>query len=381
MWGVLWNVKNRVFGEVIQLMKYTKNSLGSKQVFSMIENMDVIARIRFGDESDIVGKEKDGLFKGSIGNIYQSYSTVIKFFLFIKEVYIKMDIRILRYFLTVAKEQNFTKAAEQLNITQPTLSRQLAALEDELGTALFIRGNRSITLTESGILLKRRDLEIIDLEEKMLDELKVKEELMEGTITIGCGEFSAVETLAEICKVYKQKYPMVQIALHTATADSVYEMMNQGLVDIGLFLEPVNTEGLDYIRIMESDHWIVGMKPDDPLADKEYITKEELLDKQLILPQRLSVQSELANWFGKDFNKLHVSFTSNLGTNAGVMAIHGLGYPISIEGAAKYWREELLVQRRLYPEITASTVIAWRRNIPYSLAINKFIEEINAFKA
>lgn len=291
-----------------------------------------------------------------------------------------MDIRILRYFLTLAKEQNFTRAAEQLNITQPTLSRQLAALEEELGTPLFIRGNRSITLTEAGILLKRRALEIIDLEEKMLDELRVNEELIEGTITIGCGEFAAVETLAEICKVYKEKYPMVQIALHTATADCVFEMMNQGLVDIGLFMEPVNTEGLDYIRIMESDHWVVGMKPDDPLADKDYITKEDLLDKPLILPKRLNVQSEIANWFGKDFNKLQVSFTSNLGTNAGVMAIHGLGYPVSIEGAAKYWREDLLIQRRLYPEITASTVIAWRRNIPYSLAMNRFIEEIDAFQ-
>ena len=285
-----------------------------------------------------------------------------------------MDIRILRYFLTVAKEQNFTKAAEQLNITQPTLSRQLSALEDEIGKALFIRGNRSVTLTETGILLKRRALEILDLEEKMMDELMAKEELIEGTITIGCGEFAAVETLAEICKVYKEKYPMVQIALHTATADSVYDMMNQGLVDIGLFMEPVNTEGLDYIRIMDSDHWVVGMKPDDPLACN-------LLDKPLILPKRRNVQSELANWFGKDFNKLHISFTSNLGTNAGVMATHGLGYPVSIEGAAKYWRKDLLVQRRLYPEIAASTVIAWRRNIPYSLAINKFIEKINAFRA
>ena len=315
-----------------------------------------------------------------VGTIINPILLKIIFF-FIKEVYIKMDIRILRYFLTVAKEQNFTKAAEQLNITQPTLSRQLAAFEEELGTALFIRESRSITLTEAGILLKRRALEIIDLEEKILDELKVKEGLIEGTITIGCGEFAAVETLAEICKVYKQKYPMVQIVLHTATADSVYEMMNQGLVDIGLFLEPINTEGLDYIRIMESDHWVVGMKPDDSLADKEYITKEDLLDKPLILPRRQNVQSEFANWFGKDFNKLHVSFISNLGTNAGVMAIHGLGYPVSIEGATKFWREDLLVQRRLYPEITASTVIAWRRNMPYSLAMNKFIEEINAFKA
>ncbi len=304
----------------------------------------------------------------------------ILFFL-IKEVCINMDIRILRYFLTVAKEQNFTKAAEKLNITQPTLSRQLAAFEEELGTALFIRESRSITLTEAGILLKRRALEIIDLEEKILDELKVKEGLIEGTITIGCGEFAAVEALAEICKVYKQKYPMVQIVLHTATADSVYEMMNQGLVDIGLFLEPINTEGLDYIRIMESDHWVVGMKPDDALAEKEFIKKEDLIGKPLILPERVSVQSELANWFGKDFSKLQIAFTSNLGTNAGVMAANGLGYPISIEGAAKYWREDILVQRRISPEITTSTVIAWRRNIPYSLAVRKMIEEINAFQA
>ena len=304
----------------------------------------------------------------------------ILFFL-IKEVCINMDIRILRYFLTVAKEQNFTKAAEKLNITQPTLSRQLVAFEEELGTALFIRESRSITLTEAGILLKRRALEIIDLEEKILDELKVKEGLIEGTITIGCGEFAAVETLAEICKVYKQKYPMVQIVLHTATADSVYEMMNQGLVDIGLFLEPINTEGLDYIRIMESDHWVVAMRPDDPLAEKEFIKKEDLIGKPLILPERVSVQSELANWFGKDFSKLQIAFTSNLGTNAGVMAANGLGYPISIEGAAKYWREDILVQRRISPEITTSTVIAWRRNIPYSLAVRKMIEEINAFQA
>ncbi|MGM9947670.1 LysR family transcriptional regulator [Floccifex sp.] len=292
-----------------------------------------------------------------------------------------MDIRILRYFLMVAKEQNFTKAAKQLNITQPTLSRQMKELEESIGKELFIRGNRNVTLTETGLLLKRRVLEIIDLEEKMMNELMTKEEHVEGNITIGCGEFTAVEILAEICKKFKEKYPRVQIRLHTATADSIYEMMNQGLIDIGLFLEPVNTEGLDYIRIKDSDCWVVGMRPDDSLANKEYILKEDLLDKALILPQRLNVQSELANWFGKDFNTLNISFTSNLGTNAGIMAMHGLGYPVSIEGAAKYWKEDLLIQKKLYPNISTNTVIAWKRNIPYSLAMRKFIEEINAYKA
>ncbi|MDD7390911.1 MAG: LysR family transcriptional regulator [Lachnospiraceae bacterium] len=173
--------------------------------------------------------------------------------------------------MTVAKEQSFTRAAEQLHITQPTLSRQLAAFEEELGLELFVRKGKSITLTEEGILLKRRALEILDLEDRTLEELKGSEEVICGTVTVGCGEFAAVEILARICRSYKEKYPLVQIALHTATADTIYEMMNKGLVDAALFMEPVDTEGLDYIRIKDSDHWVVGMRPDDPLAGKQFI--------------------------------------------------------------------------------------------------------------
>lgn len=292
-----------------------------------------------------------------------------------------MDLRVLRYFLMVAKEQSFTKAAKQLNITQPTLSRQLAALEEELGVKLFNRGGHNITLTNEGLLLKRRALELVDLEDKIVSEFKGNRESVEGKITIGCGEFIAVETLAKICKKYKEKYPLVQFAIHTGTADNISEMMNKGLVDIGLFLEPVSTEGMDYIRMQGCDHWVVSMRVDDPLAKKEVITKKDLLKLPLILPERTNIQSELANWFGKDFSRLNIAFTSNLGTNAGVMAINGLGYPISIEGAMRYWRRELVVQKKLSPEILASTVIAWRRNIPYSSAVSKFIEEINAYKA
>lgn len=290
-----------------------------------------------------------------------------------------MDLRVLRYFLTVAKEQSFTKAAHQLNITQPTLSRQLAALEDELGAKLFDRGGHSITLTNEGQLLKRRALEIVDLEDKIVSEFKGDNESIEGKITIGCGEFMAVEILAEICSSYKEKYPMVQFAIHTGTADNISELMSKGLIDIALFLEPVNTEGFDYIRIKGSDHWVLTMRADDPLAAKEFITKDDLLKLPLILPERTNVQSELANWFGKDFDRLDIAFTSNLGTNAGVLALHGLGYPVSVEGAARYWSSDVVVQRRLYPEIETSTVIAWRRNIPYSPATSRFIEEINAY--
>ena len=290
-----------------------------------------------------------------------------------------MELRVLRYFLMVAKEQSFTKAAAQLHITQPTLSRQLAALEEELKTPLFVRGGHSITLTEQGLLLKRRALEILDLEEKIEEEFKGEKGTVLGNITIGCGEFAAIEILAKMISRYKEQYPLVQITLHTGTADTILEMMNKGLVDIGLFLEPTNTEELDYIRIKDSDRWVVGMRPDDPLAKKKRITKEELLDLPLILPERYSIQNELANWFGKDYTSLQISFVSNLGTNAAVMAMHGLGYPVSIEGAAKYWREELIVQRPLYPEIRSNTVIAWRRNLPHAKAVRLFIEQIREY--
>lgn len=281
----------------------------------------------------------------------------------------------------VAKERSFTSAAKQLHITQPTLSRQLADFEKELGVSLFIRKGKTIALTQEGILLKRRALEILELEERTLEEIKGKEELIEGTITFGCGESAVIETLALIIKSYKDKYPRVQIRIHTATADRIYEMMNQGLIDIGLFVEPANIENLDYIRFKDSDHWVVGMPSVDPLAQKEYIEKSDLLDKPLILPERVNIQSELANWFGNDFKNLHIAFTSNLGTNAAIMASYGLGYPVSIEGAAKYWKEDMIVQRRLYPEIKTSNVFAWRRNIPHSLTVQKMIEEINAYKA
>lgn len=287
-----------------------------------------------------------------------------------------MDLRVLRYFLTVAREQSFTKAAIQLHITQPTLSRQLAALEEELGTTLLNRNGHNITLTNDGILLKRRALELISLEDKIMNEFKDDSGEMIGTVTIGCGEFVAVEILADICAEYKKKYPQVQITVHTGTADVIYEMMNKGLVDIGMFLEPVSVEGLEYIRMRESEHYVVSMRADDPLANKEYLNKEDLLKLPLILPERQGVRAELANWFGEDYDKIKCSFISNLGTNAGIMIMKGLGYSLSVEGAMRYWDRNVIVQVPIYPKIDARTVIAWRRNIPYSVAVKRFIERI-----
>lgn len=287
-----------------------------------------------------------------------------------------LEIRVLRYFLTVAREQNITKAAEALHITQPTLSRQIAALEEELGARLFERNSRKLTLTEDGILLKRRALEMIELEEKTAREIRSHEEVVEGTISIGCGELASVKTLAKICGRFREKYPKVQFAVHTATADIVTEQMDRGLLDVGLLLEPVNTEAYDYVRFPEKEHWVVLMRPDDPMAGREKITKRELMDKPLSLPERRNVRSELANWFGQDYERLNVAFTNNLSTNAAIMAENHLAYPIVIAGAMEFWDKDKVVARPLSPGLTATSVLAWRRNIPYGNAVRKFVEEI-----
>lgn len=291
-----------------------------------------------------------------------------------------MELRVLRYFLMVAEEQSFTKAAEELHITQPTLSRQLAMLEDELGTMLFNRTGHGITLTEDGLLLKRRAKELIELEEKLKDDFKHDNEVIEGSITIGTGEFTAVEILAQVCRKYREQYPKVQIGLLTGTADKIHDLMDKGLVDIGLFMEPTDTEGLDYIRLENTDFFVVSMRPDDPLARKEYITREDLRDKPLIFPERRNIQSELINWFGSDYKSIHVQYTCDMGTNAALFATSGLGYLLSVQGAGKYWRNDLLVQKPLHPEIRTNTVIAWKRNTPSSPAVKKMIEDLMLLK-
>ncbi len=179
-----------------------------------------------------------------------------------------MEIRVLRYFLTVVREQSITKAADALHITQPTLSRQLARMEDEIGVKLFDRGTRKITLTNEGILLRRRAEEILQLVDKTEKELTEQDEQVEGKITIGCGEIASVQILPELFESFRGKYPLVTFDIYTATADHVTEQMDKGLVDVGLLLEPIDIEKYDFIRLDMKERWVVVMRPDSPLAEK-----------------------------------------------------------------------------------------------------------------
>lgn len=290
-----------------------------------------------------------------------------------------MEIRVLRYFLTVVREESITRASEVLHITQPTLSRQLSQMEEEIGVKLFKRGSRKITLTNEGILLRRRAEEILQLVDKTEKELVEQEEQVEGKVSIGCGEIASVQLLPELFRSFREKYPRVTFDLFTATADFVKEQMDKGLLDIGLLLEPIDIEKYDFIRLDRKENWVVLMRPDDDLAQKERITAKDLSAVPLVLPRRMRVQNELASWFGDYYDKLNVIFTSNLNTNGAIMVSEGLAYSIVIEGAVSFWDQSKVTYRPLSPALTSTSVLAWKRSQPFSLAATKFIETAKCF--
>lgn len=290
-----------------------------------------------------------------------------------------MEIRVLRYFLAVAREEGINRAAEVLHITQPTLSRQLSQLEDEVGVKLFHRGSKKITLTNEGILLRRRAEEILSLVDRTERELMEQDELVEGRIVIGGGELAAMQVLPEIIESFREKYPLVTFDIFTGNADLVKEQMEKGLIDIGVLLEPIDIEKFEFIRLQGKERWVVLMRPDDALAGKEFVCAKDLENKPLILPRRTNVKNELSNWFGDSFQEQQVLFTSNLTTNSALMVQRGLAYSIVIEGSIPFWNKEKIAYRPLCPELTANSVLAWKKQQPFSLAATKFIEHMKCF--
>lgn len=290
-----------------------------------------------------------------------------------------IETRLLHYFLTVAKEQSITKAAKSLHITQPTLSRQMALLEEEIGTKLFIRGSRPLALTNEGFLLRRRAEEILDLVEKTEEELAAQEEQIEGTISIGCGELASVKLLTEAIAGFHEKYPQVVFEVYTANADQIKHRLDEGVTDIGLLLEPAETERYEYIRMPVKERWAAVMPAGVPMAKWDYVTAKDLADIPVIMPSRQKVHNEVANWFGDYYEKLKMTGVSNLSTNAALMVQAGMGYALIIEGALPFLECSEVCMVPLYPELTATSMLAWKRQQPISTAAMRFLDYFKCF--
>ena len=246
-----------------------------------------------------------------------------------------MELRVLRYFLAVAREGSMTGASRTLHVTQPTLSRQLQDLEDELGRQLFIRGSHSLTLTAEGMLLRKRAEEILEMVHKTESEFSSMGETIAGDIYIGGGETEAMRQIARLTREIRRDYPEVRFHIFSGNAEDVTERLDKGILDFGLLIQPVDILKYDSINLPDKVTWGVVMRKDSPLAKKQVVTQQDLLDLPLIcsrqVVQRLGQRNEYSDWFAETGERLNIVATYNLIYNAALMVEEGVGYAIALD--------------------------------------------------
>ena len=260
-----------------------------------------------------------------------------------------MDIRVLRYFLAVAREQNISKAADSLHITQPTLSRQIMELEEELGAPLLIRGKRNhrITLTEKGVFLRKRAEELIELADKTEAEFHSNSEDVTGTINIGAGESYNMRYIAQVAKELQNDYPSIHYCILSGNANTIIEQLDKGLFDFGIIFGSANLEKYNYIELPFKDIWGLLMRKDSPLAKKESISPADITHLPLICSKQSLVSNEFSGWYGSDFTKLNIIARYNLIYNASLMVSEGLGYALCFDHIAVSYTHLDVYKRQL----------------------------------
>lgn len=284
-----------------------------------------------------------------------------------------MELRVLQYFLAVTREQSISGAAESLHLSQPTLSRQLKEMEDELGKQLFIRGNRRVTLTEEGMILRKRAEEIMELVKKAEDEISLSDETVAGDITIGAGETDSVRLLAKAAREVQDKYPQIHFHIVSGDRVTVAEDMDRGLIDFGLLFGEIDTSKYEYMRIPYKDRYGVLMRRDSPLAEKESVTPKDLLDKPLILSRQMIHDSNLSALFHSSIDKLNIAATYNLLFNGSLMVDEGMGYAICLDKIVNVSGESSLCFRPLAPQMEASMNLVWKKYQVFTKASEKFL--------
>lgn len=284
-----------------------------------------------------------------------------------------MELRVLKYFLAVAREENITKAAALLHLTQPTLSRQLMQLEEELGVQLFRRSRYHIELTEEGMLLRRRAQELVDLAEKTTREFTMRETELMGEIAIGAGETRSMSFLSRAMVSFRERYPKVTFRIFSANADDVKERLDTGLLDMGLLTEPVDVGRYAFCRMKERDRWGVLVRLDSPLAGLDSVTPDDLEQVPLIISGRERVQRELANWFGDRWERLQIAATFNLILNAANMVRYGVGTALSFDLNFSFDDLRFIP---LSPTMDTGTVLVWKKDLVLTPVVEAFHQHI-----
>ena len=291
-----------------------------------------------------------------------------------------MEIRVLRYFLAVARERNITGAANYLHLTQPTLSRQIHDLEEELGQQLLIRKSHRVELTPEGVLLRKRAEEIIAMVDKTEAEFASMEDTVSGDIYIGSGETQAIRQIAELIKDLGEACPNIHYHLHSGNAEDVTERLDKGLLDFGILIQPADLTKYDYLDLPARDRWGVIMRKDSPLAEKEAIEKNELLEIPLLCSRQVvgsrHSENKFAEWFGTDYEKLNIVATYNLMYNAAILVEAGVGYAVRLDKLANTPEDSVLCFRPLRPELESGLNVVWKKYQVFSPAAELFLKTL-----
>ena len=282
-----------------------------------------------------------------------------------------MELRVLKYFLMAAREENITKAAQLLHVTQPTLSRQLMQLEKELNVKLFERSRQRIILTEDGMLLKRRAQEIITLAEKTEREFVRREGELIGEISIGSGELKGSRFIAEAVAAFREKHPLVQFRIYSGDSDNIKEQIERGLLDFGLLMEPVDIGKYEFIRIPVQEEWGILVHESSPLARKESIRPEDIVHVPLLLGQRDLVHQRVRNWFGSLSEEMNVAASGNLQYNMAMLVRSQAGIAVTIRLDCEYDEVRFIP---LAPPLYNNTMLVWKKVQPFSPAATAFVE-------
>lgn len=286
-----------------------------------------------------------------------------------------MELRVLQYFLAVTATQNISAAAKSLHITQPTLSRQLRDLEEELGKTLMIRGPRKITLTEDGILLRRRAEEIVNLVNRTEFEIARPDNIVSGDIYIGTGETDGLRQIAKASCQIQKKFPDIRFHIVSGDAVDVCERLDNGLLDFGILLGDIDKTKYDYMELPMKDLWGVLMRFDSPLSKKASISPDDLWDKPLILSRQPENKSSLYKWLKKEPFELHTVATYNLIYNASLMVDEGIGYALTLDKLVNT-AESTLCFRPLSPQLELEMQLVWKKHAILSKAAELFLEHI-----
>ena len=281
-----------------------------------------------------------------------------------------MELRVLKYFLAVARHENISRAAEELNLTQPTLSRQIGELEEELGTVLLMRGKRKTALTEAGLFLKARAEEIVALAHKTADDFAHADELVSGDVYIGCGETEAMrEVLGAIAPLHKS-YPRIHVHLVSGNEELVTDHLQKGLLDFGLLCRSTPPVEYMYRRLSHADVWGLYMDKDNPLAAKEAISAEDLLTEPLIVSRQASASKEFDHWLRQPLDNLQIAATYNLSYNAAFLVEQGFGSMLGFRSLIPSGdpSRSNLVFRPLAPVLTSGNYLVWKKGQSFSRA-------------